>query len=56
MGGSSNANQSMIRNPFSFASMINAAATITGQRNHENGCSLPLTDNDMINVDKFKVS
>ena len=43
-------------NNFSFAALMNATATITGQRNHDNDPSLTLTDTDLINVDKFKVS
>ena len=39
---------------------MNAAATMTGQRNHGNDPSLPLplplTETDMINVDKFKLA
>ena len=35
---------------------MNVAATMTGQRNHGNDPSLPLTETDMIHVDKFKFS
>ena len=46
----------MGRNPFSFAMQMNSNAAITGQRSHESDPTLPLTENDIINVDKFKVS
>ena len=46
----------MGRNPFSFAMQMNSNAAITGQRSHESDPTLTLTENDIINVDKFKVS
>ena len=46
----------MGRNPFSFAMQMNSNAAITGQRSHESDPTLTLTGNDIINVDKFKVS
>ena len=35
---------------------MNVTATMTGQRNHGNVPSLPLTETDMIYVDKFKLA
>ena len=35
---------------------MNATATMTGQRNNGNDPSLPLTETDMIHVDKFKLA
>ena len=52
-GGSLSSNQSRRRN--TFAALMNATAAITGHRTHENP-PLPLSDTDLINVDKFKVS
>ena len=57
IGGSSNVQiVPLRRNPLSVSRLMNAAATMIGQRNHENDPSLPLIETDMINVDKFKVS
>ena len=52
------ANQSMRNNTSSFDRVMNAVAAMTGQRNanQERSNSLPLTETDVINVDKFKVS
>ena len=47
-------NQSRSRN--TFAALMNATAAITGQRTPESEPPLPLTESDIINVDKFKVS
>ena len=57
MGGSINAQiASLRRNPFSLRGLMNVTATMTGQRNHGNVPSLPLTETDMIYVDKFKLA
>ena len=57
MGGSLNAQIAPLRrNPNSFDWLMNVTAKLTGQRNRGNDPQLPLTETDMIHVDKFKLA